>query len=132
MEAWIDEAAERTVAIDVSASMAGILRSAWFEGFVSMLASRGVEELVLVDSEVRDIVPTARIADWLRNNRGGWTALAGAVLRLAGRNGRVLVVTDAEGIPTLSGLKATLAETEADEDLDVRVAVVHGRRLEAR
>ena len=44
--------------------------------------------------------------------------------RLGEGYGRVLVVTDGDGIGQLAGLDPALADTEADEGLDVRVAVV--------
>ena len=116
--------ARTVVAVDVSLSMDAILQSAWFERFVALLDSQGVEKVVLVDADVRDTVGTGGIAEWLRNNRGGYTALWNPVSRLVDRYGRVLVVTDGDGIGQLAGLDPALADTDADEGLDVRVAVV--------
>lgn len=123
VDAWLKGTAP-VVAVDVSLSMRATLRSAWFERFVSVLDSRGVEEVELVDTDVRDTVRTAGIAEWLRKNRGGYTALWSPVSRLADRYGRVLVVTDDDGIEQLERLEPVLANTDADENLDVQVAVV--------
>ena len=112
------------VVVDVSLSMRATLRSAWFERFVSLLDSQGVEELVLVDTDVRDTIGTAGITEWLQNNRGGSTALWSPVSRLADRCGRVLVVTDGEGMVQLERLEPVLADTDADGSVDVQVVVL--------
>ena len=123
VDAWL-AGTTSVVAVDVSLSMRQTLGSAWFERFVSLLDGQGVEEVVFMDTDVRDTVKTAGILAWLQESRGGYTALRSPASQLTARYGRVLVVTDSEGIQQLDTLEYVLADTDADEDLDVQIAVV--------
>lgn len=79
---------------------------------------------MLVDTDVRDTVRPGGIREWLQAHRGESTGLRHPVSRLADRYGRVLVVTDRDGFEQLERLDCMLADTDADEELDVWVVIV--------
>ena len=125
--AWLDEGVPAVVVIDVSGSMKETLKSAWFSGFVDDLASRGLEELVLVDTDVRDVAPTRRVHEWLRDNRLGQTYLPGPLSRLLDGSNWALVVTDSDGFASLDRLDVVEIDADVVDGLDAKVAAVRKR-----
>ena len=110
------------VVIDTSISMSNILDSDWFRSFICGLRDRGVEELFLIDSEVRDIVTASTLEEWLDSNKLGIsTDLAGPLSKLLDRNGRILVVTDSDGFSGLHAVSGTITELEIGSEAGVRV-----------
>ena len=117
------------VVIDTSISMSNILDSDWFRSFICGLEDWRVEELILIDSEVRDIVTVSELEEWLDKNKLGLsTDLAGPLSKLLDRNRRILVVTDSGGFAGLHAVSGTIAELEIGSEAGVKILELSRQR----
>lgn len=95
-------------AIDVSQSMRTIIDSEWFSKFLSDLEASS-SLIVLVDVEIRATLNAKIFSDWRsENDLDQSTALHGPVLDILNQYGSVVVVTDQDGLYTLSRLDAKI------------------------
>lgn len=114
--------------IDVSASMWGTLHSDTVGTLVrDVVAVECPRELVAIDSSIIGSWPVSieGFAE-LVNAGGGSTALAGPVNDLLGSTKRVVIITDRDGLSTLSGVHVARhhCEAQAPEGVLVRVCTV--------
>ena len=124
------EGLPRSVVVDASASMAGILRGRWFGKFARELARDGAEKAVLVDIGRRAIVRMNTLARWIRGNElGRGTQLAGAVGELVQAEGWTLVVTDDDGLRNLRSLDAGIELVEEEVEIGAKVVAVRRRSV---
>ena len=118
----------RTVVVDTSASMEGVLQSGWFGAFAADLARGGAEMANLVDDGPRATVGMASLAAWIRRNElGRGTRLALAVAALVEAEGSTLVVTDSDGLRDLGRVDGEVELLDEGEDVGAKVVVLRGR-----
>ncbi|MCY3746399.1 MAG: hypothetical protein OXH05_09205 [Acidobacteria bacterium] len=115
----------KSVVVDSSGSMAGILTGRWFGKFAGDLARGGVAKAVLVDVGWRATVPMDALAEWIRDNKLGLgTQLAAAVAQLVQDEGWTLVVTDNEGQRDLGSLGTEIELADREVEMGAKVVAV--------
>lgn len=120
----------KSVVVDSSASMAGILRGRWFGRFAGDLVRGGVEKAVLVDVGLRAIVRTDTLARWIwENELGRGTKLAAAVAGLVQAEGWTLVVTDDDGLRDLRSLDTGMELVDEEVEIGATVVAVRSRSV---
>jgi hypothetical protein len=101
----IDVASDAVIAIDISASMSGVLDSDEFHDLLQTLIANPSQTVALVDNTVRHVGRADTIGPVIRTiPRGSSTRLHAPVLALLKENVRVVMITDTEGCSDLQGL----------------------------
>lgn len=112
------------IVIDTSKSMSELLRSDWFLGFVDDFEGK-TSKIVLVDNQVRALAKHEMLTDWFsRNPLGDSTSLSGPVSELLTDHERIVVVTDQDGLNSLSELNAKITELNVDDEPNARLLEV--------
>jgi hypothetical protein len=113
------------VAIDVSPSMSPVLDEKDFLLLVRSLVPNDSIPLVLIDSEIRCSSRLCDVEDVVRATpRGNTTELTNPLAELLKKQASVLVITDAEGLASIRGMKIKQVSNEAFRSAKVEVALV--------
>ena len=109
------------LAVDSSASMIGIHCSSWFRDFIGGREDRATK-VAVVDRRIRAFETCESLKDWFDDNQLGFgTELSGPVTELLRDHDHVVVVTDQDGLDSLSGFDATIRELEGDNPPNVKL-----------
>jgi hypothetical protein len=95
---------DTVLAVDISESMASLLRSPDFFEIVREVADARCGNAALVDVGIRALVPLDELPEAITSARGSSTHLDAPVRELLGTFKRVLVVTDDDGVKSLKPL----------------------------
>jgi hypothetical protein len=99
--------ADQIIALDVSGSMESILASDVLRDFLARTGSDDTR-IAIVDQDVRAIVAGRELERWLAENElGRSTSLAAPIAELLSQYEQVIVVTDEDGMRSLSALRHT-------------------------
>lgn len=100
------------VAVDVSASMASILASAWFQALIARPEYENLD-FYLIDKELRGKLRHTALLDWIATNQlGSATSLAVSVEKLLAAHSSLTVITDEDGAGSLVNLRCQPIELE--------------------
>jgi hypothetical protein len=115
------------VVVDSSQSMAEILRSRWFNDFIEELGEDSTR-FALVDAEVRAVVGREDLLKWLVTSRlGSSTSLAAPVSKLLLDHELMIVLTDEEGMNSLTRPEVTIIQLEIEGNSEVRLLQISKR-----
>ena len=121
----------KLLAIDISGSMAGIIKTSWFWDFVSGLEYSSVR-VFLIDSKVRSIEKNSTLKDWFANNSlGSSTSLLEPIKTILENNEDLTIVTDQGGLDSLQELSNKIQIIEINDTPYVKVLKINRNMLEA-
>jgi hypothetical protein len=117
------------IAVDTSRSMAEILESNWFWGFIGQLRG-GVSKIALVDNRIRAFETKGTLKNWLTHHElGHATSLSEPISELLREHGNIIVVTDQGGLSSLSGLVHETVKVNVDGEPEVKLIKIVKRVL---
>jgi len=118
----------KVIALDVSASMKGILKSTWFSNFLGDF-EHDISQLFLIDTTIIAVENRNMVHDWLsKNTLGTSTSLLAPITDLLKQHRQVFVITDNSGMKSLNDL-STMTRTLDVENTEVKLLMISMNNL---